>query len=199
MCIRDRLVTVGQQVTGMLDEQPFLGGDVLSPAAPFAKGLWEPRRVADLPGVLTRAIRLARTPPYGPVVVSLPMDVLVTAAPAAAHVSAGWGRAAAPDAPEIAALALRLRQADAPVLLVGDGVAHAGVADRVVTLAERLGAPMLGEPWASRVAVHANHPTGSSPIVHSSARGPGPRRVRSSSNRGSGTRRRSHRAYPSYW
>ena len=158
------LVTVGQQVTGMLDEQPFLGGDVLSPAAPFAKGLWEPRRVADLPGVLTRAIRLARTPPYGPVVVSLPMDVLVTAAPAAAYVSAGWGRAAAPDAPEIAALALRLRQADAPVLLVGDGVAHAGVADRVVTLAERLGAPMLGEPWASRVAVHANHPLWAGPL-----------------------------------
>ena len=151
------LVTVGQQVTGMLDEQPFLGGDVLSPAAPFAKGLWEPHRVDDLPWVLTRAIRLARTPPYGPVVVSLPMDVLVSDAPAAAHTLAGWGRAPAPDAPEIAALAARLRAAEYPVILVGDGVAHAGVAHQVIALAERLGAPLLGEPWASRVSVHANH------------------------------------------
>jgi len=158
------LVTVGQQVTGMLDEQPFLGGDVLSPAAPFAKGLWEPRRVADLPGVLMRAIRLARTPPYGPVVVSLPMDVLVSDAPEEGYVSAGWGRAPAPDGPEITALALRLRQVDAPAVLVGDGVAHAGVADRVTALAERLGAPMFAEPWASRVAVHANHPLWAGPL-----------------------------------
>jgi benzoylformate decarboxylase len=152
------LVTVGQQVTGMLDEQPFLGGDVLSPAAPFAKGLWEPRRVADLPGVLERAIRLARTPPCGPVVVSLPMDVLVSDAPAAAPSPAGRGHAPVPELPELAALEVRLRQAEAPVLLVGDGVAHAGVAGQVTALAERLGAPMLAEPWASRVAVHANQP-----------------------------------------
>jgi benzoylformate decarboxylase len=152
------LVTVGQQVTGMLNEQPFLGGDVLSPAAPFAKGLWEPRRVEDLPWVLARAIRLARTPPYGPVVVSLPMDVLVSDAPDVAHTPVGWGRAPAPEAPEIAALAARLREAEYPVVLVGDGVAHAGVARQVAALAERLGAPMLGEPWASRVSVHANHP-----------------------------------------
>jgi len=158
------LVSVGQQVTGMLDEQPFLGGDVLSPAAPFAKGLWEPRRVADLPGVLTRALRLARTPPCGPVVVSLPMDVMVTDAPAAAPTAAGWGHAPAPDAPELAALEVRLRQAEAPVILVGDGVAHAGVAGQVTALAERLGAPMLAEPWASRVAVHANHPLWAGPL-----------------------------------
>jgi benzoylformate decarboxylase len=158
------LVTVGQQVTGMLHEQPFLGGDVLSPAAPFAKGLWEPRRVRDLPGVLTRSIRLACTPPYGPVVVSLPMDVLVSDAPTSAYVPAGWGRAPAPDALEIAALAVRLRRAESPVLLIGDGVAHAGVADKVTALAERLGAPMLGEPWASRVSVHANHPLWAGPL-----------------------------------
>jgi benzoylformate decarboxylase len=158
------LVTVGQQVTGMLNEQPFLGGDVLSPAAPFAKGLWEPRRVDDLPWVLARAIRLARTPPYGPVVVSLPMDVLVSDAPDVAHTPVGWGRAPAPDAPEIAALAARLRAAEYPVVLVGDGVAHAGVARQVAALAERLGAPMLGEPWASRVSVHANHPLWSGPL-----------------------------------
>jgi len=158
------LVTVGQQVTGMLDEQPFLGGDVLSPAAPFAKGLWEARRVEDLPWVLTRALRLARTPPCGPVVVSLPMDVLVSDAPEAAHSPLGWDRAPAPDATEIAALVARLRAAEYPVVLVGDGVAHAGAARQVAALAARLGAPMLGEPWASRIAVHANDPLWAGPL-----------------------------------
>jgi benzoylformate decarboxylase len=157
------LVTVGQQVTAMAGEQPFLGGDVLSPAAPFAKGLWEPRHPSELPGVIADAIRVARTPPCGPVVVSLPMDVLVAPAPPA-YVPAAPGPAPAPDATEIAAIIGRLGLAERPVLLVGDGVAHAGVADRVTALANRLGAPMLTEPWASRISVHGNHPLMSGPL-----------------------------------
>ena len=150
------LVTVGQQVTGMLDEQAFLGGDVLSPAAPFAKGLWDPRRVEDLPVAIAEALRCARTPPCGPVVVSLPMDVLVSASPTHPYTPLGQGVAPAPPAEAIAELAARASGAARPAVLVGDGVAHADVARQVVALSDRLGAPMLGEPWASRVAVHAN-------------------------------------------
>jgi benzoylformate decarboxylase len=151
------LVTVGQQVTTMLGEQAFLGGDVLSPAAPFAQGLWEPHHPADVPHALAAAIRTACTPPFGPVVLSLPMDVLVSPAPDRPHTPVGWGRAPDPDAPEVDALVARMRLAERPAVLVGDGVAHAGVGAQVVALAERLGAPMLTEPWASRVAVHGNH------------------------------------------
>ena len=150
------LVTVGQQVTGMLDEQAFLGGDVLGPAAPFAKGLWDPRRTSDLPAAISEALRCACTPPYGPVVVSLPMDVLVSAPPVDPHTPVGWGLAPAPSATAIAELAARAVGAEHPVLLVGDGVAHADAGPQVIALSDRLGAPMLGEPWASRVAVHAN-------------------------------------------
>lgn len=157
------LVTVGQQVTAMSDEQPFLGGDVLSPAAPFAKGLWEPRHPSELPEVIAAAIRLARTPPCGPVVVSLPMDVLVAPAPAAS-VPAPGAVAPAPDRLELDAILAHLRRAERPALLVGDGVAHAGVARQVVALAERLGAPMLTEPWASRTSVHGNHPLVMGPL-----------------------------------
>lgn len=152
------LVTVGQQVTGMLDEQAFLGGDVLSPVAAFVKGAWEPRRVADLPVALSQALQAARTPPCGPVVLSLPMDLLVSAPPEHAHTPAAVCQAPRPEAQAIAELAARVLGAANPVVLVGDGVAHAGVGRQTVALADRLGAPMLGEPWASRVAVHANTP-----------------------------------------
>ena len=157
------LVTVGQQVTAMSGEQPFLGGDVLSPAAPFVKGLWEPRHASELPGVIATAIRLARTPPCGPVVVSLPMDVLVAPAPAP-YVPTPAAAAPEPDAIELAAILAHLRRAERPALVVGDGVAHAGVASGVVALAERLGAPMLTEPWASRASVHGNHPLVMGPL-----------------------------------
>lgn len=151
------LVTVGQQVTTMLDEQAFLGGDVLSSARPFVKGVWDPRDPDALVAALPEALLLARTPPYGPVVVSLPMDVLVSDAPSRAHVPVGWGAAPSAQAHEIDALVAHLARAQSPALLVGDGVAHAAAGDLVCALSERLGAPMLGEPWANVVAVHANH------------------------------------------
>lgn len=151
------LVTVGQQVTTMLDEQAFLGGDVLSSARPFVKGVWDPRDPDALVRALGEALLCARTPPYGPVVLSLPMDVLVSDAPRGEYVPVGWGAAPIAHAHEIDALVAHLERARHPALLVGDGVAHAGAGDLVCALSERLGALMLGEPWANLVAVHANH------------------------------------------
>src|SRR5262249_29639141 len=46
----------------------------------------------------------------------------------------------------------------------GDGVAHAGAADALVALAERLGAPVRGEPFGALVTVPTDHGLWRGPI-----------------------------------
>ena len=68
------LVTVGQQVTSLIDQAPFLGGELVALARPIAKTAWEVGRDGDLQELLVRSIAAATTHPRGPVVLSLPME-----------------------------------------------------------------------------------------------------------------------------
>src|SRR5262245_35681236 len=157
------LVTVGQQVRSMLPGAPFLGGELVAMAAPLAKGAWEAERAEDLPALLARAVRVARTPPCGPVVLSIPMDLQVAPAPAFHSPSPGE----APPAPDPEALtraAALLGAARAPVVLVGDGVVHAQAGGAAAAVAERLGAPILGEPFAARAPLPTDHPLWRGPL-----------------------------------
>ena len=151
------LVTVGQQVTWMRDEDPFLGGDLVGLALPVAKAAWEVERPGDMGREVARACALARTPPCGPVVLSLPLDVQAAESGAPAPVAAAG--APAPPPPEaLDRAAALLRGAARPALIAGDAVAHEGAHAGVAALAERLGAPVWGEPQSAGVALPWDHP-----------------------------------------
>ncbi len=154
------LVTVGQQVQAMLPGAPFLGGDVLTMTGGLVKGAWEVARARDLDGVLADAVRLALTPPWGPVVVSLPLDVQAAPAPAGPLPVLPVAPLAAPppDPVTLARAAAVLAGAARPVVIAGDGVDHARAGDAVMALAERLGAPVWSEPQPARVPVDTAHP-----------------------------------------
>lgn len=157
------LVTVGQQVTALKDRGPFLGGDVVAMATPLAKDVVEldvnPRVHGEQLG---RARAAALAHPQGPVVVSLPADILV-GPPARCVDGIGWGHQGT-DAGDVAAAAALLGAARHPVVLAGDGVVHEQCVDEVIALAERLGAPILGEPFAARFPVPAAHPLWQGPL-----------------------------------
>ena len=70
------VVTAGQQDTRHLMTEPWLSGDLVALAAPVTKWAKELRRGDDVGPALRRAFGLARTPPCGPVFLSLPMDIL---------------------------------------------------------------------------------------------------------------------------
>jgi benzoylformate decarboxylase len=112
----------------------------------------EPAIASEAPAVLAHAIHIARTPPAGPVFVSLPMDdmeaelddtqaadIAVVAARTVSHASALPG----PLADDIAA---RLSNAARPALVVGGDVERAGALEAVVALAERAGAAVWSAP-----------------------------------------------------
>lgn len=101
------------------------------------------RTTSQLPDALARAWEVAISPPYGPVLVEVPQDVLMDPAgiPPVTDVRV------APSVPrpraELVDEAVRLLEsARRPAILAGGGVVRAGAAEAVRTLAEKLRAPV---------------------------------------------------------
>lgn len=157
------IVTVGQQVRALLPGDPFLGGELVEMARPLAKGAWEVSRPEDLPALMQRAVATALTPPRGPVVLSLPLDVQVAPAPAP-HTRTVLEPLAPPPAEALDRAAALLAGARAPALVAGDAVAHAGASAVLSELAGRLGAPVFGEPMPATVPLATDHPLWRGPL-----------------------------------
>lgn len=150
------LVTVGTQHTALAGADPFLGGDIVAMARGVAAHAVEATTAARLPGLLHECLRVARTPPCGPVVLGLPLDVQVAAAPPA-HVPRRGPAAASPDPGAVDAAAAMLADARAPVVVAGDELARSDAGEVLANLAARLGAPVWGEPHAGRAPVAWSH------------------------------------------
>jgi len=157
------LVTVGQQVQALLPEEPFLGGELVAMARPIAKGAWEVTDPAGLAEGFALAVRTALEHPRGPVVLSIPLDVQVAPAPPP-HVRVVLAPPPPPPGEALDAAAALVAAARAPVVLAGDGVTHAGAEGAVAALAERLGAPIFGEPMAATVPLRTDHPLWRGPL-----------------------------------
>jgi benzoylformate decarboxylase len=152
------LVTAGQQDTRFLMHDPILSGDLVQLTEQFTKWSYEVRRADEAPSALRRALKLALTPPTGPVFLSLPMDLMaetVEDAGDAAPVLASRTRA---DAAALARAAEILGGARSPVIIAGDGVARAGAMSELVRLAELIGARVHGEPVFRRTSFPGDHP-----------------------------------------
>ncbi|MBI3329797.1 MAG: thiamine pyrophosphate-binding protein [Nitrospinae bacterium] len=152
------LVTAGQQDRRMQLEEPLLWGDLVRMAQPYTKWAYEIPRPADLPRAVRSAIKVAMTPPTGPVFLALPMDVLEELA------DVDLAPATRPDLrpgplPELLVQAADvLCTAKSPTLIVGDRVSKAGALPEAVELAETLGARVYGEPQANSTAFPNEHP-----------------------------------------
>src|SRR3989440_182640 len=57
-------------------DEPILAADLVRMAEAFTKWSYEVRSAEEAPRALRRALKVARTPPTGPVFLSLPMDLL---------------------------------------------------------------------------------------------------------------------------
>ena len=151
------VVTAGQQDTRHLMTEPWLSGDLVALATPVTKWAKEVRRGEDVGQALRRAFAIARTPPCGPVFLSLPMDILDQ------EVSGPTPRASSPPrlgaSPDAARLAERLAgyDPDKVVVLLGDDL-PAAASVGLVTFAEAAGFPVWGTQLTSRAAFPSAHP-----------------------------------------
>ena len=119
--------------------------DFLSPSAAFTRWRWNVGQVDRIPEFVRRALRIALTPPQGPVALALPTEVLAETGrapilPAAQFLTLPQLGPAPRQVEEAAALLLAARN---PVILVGREVTGARGHDAVVQLAERLSLPVF--------------------------------------------------------
>jgi benzoylformate decarboxylase len=152
------LVTAGQQHTGLLIHEPILAADLAGMVRPFTKWAYEVTRLDELPIALQRAFKELTTPPYGPVFLSLPMNLLLEEA---ADLPAAKVSRVAPvqaDQSGIDEAAAILAAARRPMIVSGDGVGHAGAWDEVADLAEAIGAPIHTEGYSTLWNCPADHP-----------------------------------------
>ena len=134
-----------------------MAADLVSIARPVTK--WATRVVdpSSVLRVLRRAIKIAATPPAGPVFVALPADVLdapndepivPTSLPATRVV---------PEPALVDQAAELLRPARRPLIILGDGIAVSGAQAELTRVAELLGAEVWGAN-ASEVNMDETHP-----------------------------------------
>ncbi len=148
------LVTVGQQDLRHVAQRPLLFGDFESMVAGLVKYSHEVHSGADLESAVRTAFRQALEPPMGPVLLSLPMDVMEAEALVPV---AGGGNLDDPETADepIERIAERLRGAARPALVVGHEVDSDGAFPEVERLAKHLGAPVYAEPICSRAPIPA--------------------------------------------
>ncbi|MEU3525817.1 thiamine pyrophosphate-binding protein [Streptomyces sp. NPDC038707] len=115
--------------------------------------------------VLRRAFKVAATPPYGPVLVVLPADVMDrdTSEPAVPTSYVDFSATAAPDVLDRAAGLLAA--AERPIVIAGDGVHFAGAQDALGRLARTWGAEVWGADWAE-VNLSVAHPAYAGQLGH---------------------------------
>ncbi len=151
------VVTVGQNDTRLLQHDPHLTGDIVGIGRPHAKWSTELVHAADLPTVIQRAFKMALQPPTGPVIVSVPQNVLEQEFDFTFKPNTTVYSRMRPDAAAIARATEILAGAQRPLLLVESGVARSEALDEAVRLAELTGS-RVHQAWMADVNFPVNHP-----------------------------------------
>jgi len=133
-----------------------MAADLVGIAKPVTK--WATRVVdpASLLRIIRRAIKIARTPPMGPVFVALPADVLDAVIDEVPVPSTRIRTRVRPDDASLAEAAALLGAAKKPLVLMGDGITFSGAQAELDTVARLLGAPVWGVNSAEVNMVGAN-------------------------------------------
>lgn len=121
-----------------------MAADLVAMARPVTKYATRVTDSSSVLRVLRRAIKIAMTPPRGPVFVALPLDVLDRPNDEPVLPSVTPHTATAPTAELVRSAAALLAGASAPLLLIGDGVAASGANAELTRVAELLGADVWG-------------------------------------------------------
>ncbi|NIY42752.1 MAG: biosynthetic-type acetolactate synthase large subunit, partial [Gemmatimonadetes bacterium] len=139
------IVICGQTISPMLGKDAFQEADVTGITYPVVKHSYLVKDAADVPRVVREAFHIATTGRPGPVLIDVPKDV--SSAPCEAPfvdevTLAGYEIPGRASTEALTAAAEHLRAAKRPLLYVGHGAVISGAGKAIVSLAERLRAPM---------------------------------------------------------
>ncbi|MFD0688704.1 thiamine pyrophosphate-binding protein [Actinomadura fibrosa] len=132
------------------------------PVTKYATRVTDPRSVLR---IVRRALKIAMTPPRGPVFVALPMDVLDEPNDEPVVATSVPSTDMAPAPATAARAAALLAAAERPLILTGDEIALAGAQPELVRVAETLGADVWSVD-SSEVNMPASHPLSRGQLGH---------------------------------
>ncbi|MBI2872035.1 MAG: thiamine pyrophosphate-binding protein [Chloroflexi bacterium] len=143
------VLTAGQSSTRQLLREPVLGSNMVNVVREHTKWAAEVIHPEDISVAVRRAFKVAKTPPTGPVFLSLPWDVLDQEADFLdlKASSEGYFRVR-PDVAAVERAAHLLAGAHNPVMLVSDRVAQSGASAAAVRVAEQLGTRVYATQFA---------------------------------------------------
>ena len=136
------ILTAGQQEQGHGLTEPLLYAPLVPIAEPMVKWAVEVTRLEDLPRIVRRAAKVAMTPPTGPVFISLPGDILNAETGLELGVSTRVDTRSRPADAVLDKLAIRLLEAQRPVIIVGDEIVKSDALEAAAAFAQTLGAPV---------------------------------------------------------
>lgn len=117
-----------------------MAGDLVAIAEPVTKWSTMVQDPSSVLRVLRRAIKIASTPPMGPVYVCLPQDILDAPTVEDVFPTSMPSTRVVPDDATIKDIANHLAAAKKPMIFIGDGIAYSGAQEELTKVAELLGA-----------------------------------------------------------
>ncbi len=131
------IALLGQVPTSRRGREAFQEVDLVDVFRPLVKWSVEPTRADRLAEIVNRAVRVAQQGRPGPVVISLPEDILREPSGRGPALRTGTDWMVQPSAGDARRVLAELRRAQRPVLMVGGGVIAAGATDTIAELASR--------------------------------------------------------------
>ncbi len=122
-----------------------MAGDLVAFAEPVTKWSTQVMEPSSLLRILRRAIKIATTPPMGPVYVCVPVDILDAPVVEEVRPTSFPSTKVLPDEETLQMATQMLASAQKPMIFIGDGVAFSGAQDELTRVAELLGA----EVWSA--------------------------------------------------
>ncbi len=122
-----------------------MAGDLVAFAEPVTKWSTMVMDPSSLLRVIRRAIKIASTPPMGPVYVCVPMDILDAPAVEEVRPTSFPSTKVVADETTLKNVAAILANAEKPMIFIGDGIAFSGAQKELTEVAEILGA----EVWSA--------------------------------------------------
>jgi benzoylformate decarboxylase len=137
--------------------EAHMSADLVDIARPVTKYAARAIHPGSLVRLLRRCIKIAATPPRGPVFLAVPQDVLDQLNDEPVLPTVIPDTRVVPESGAVEAAARLLAGARNPVILAGDGVAASGAVDELVRFAEAWGAGVWGA-MASQLIMPWSHP-----------------------------------------
>ncbi len=152
------IAITGQCATSMFGKEAFQYVDIVAMAKPVAKAAWCITKAEDAPRIMREAFRTAREGRPGPVLIDLPLDVQM------AEIEYDMEKDAplplpvvSPDRDQITKAVELLRQAKAPVMIMGGGVVLSNAVKDSIEFAEFMRLPVI-TTYMAKGGMPVNHP-----------------------------------------